>query len=97
MIEIGRICLKVAGRDAAKKCVVVDIIDERNVIIDGETRRRKCNIKHLEPTKIKIPIKKGAPHAEVIKEFSKLGIIISDKKPKKQKPKPKKLRKKDKK
>ena len=47
MIEIGRLCVKIAGRDAGKKCVVVDVVNDNTVLIDGETRRRNCNIKHL--------------------------------------------------
>ena len=92
MIEIGRICVKTAGRDAGKKCVVVDVIDEKTALIDGETRRKKCNVMHLEPTATKIGIKKGASRADIIKEFKKLGIEIKEKKPKKAKPKLKKVR-----
>ena len=51
MIDIGRVCIKLAGRDAGKKCVIVGILDDKTVMIDGETRRRKCNILHLEPLK----------------------------------------------
>ena len=57
MIEIGRICVKIAGRDAGLKCVIVDILDDKSVLIDGETRRRKCNVLHLEPSKEVIKIK----------------------------------------
>ena len=49
-IEIGRICVKTAGRDASKKCVIIDLLDDKYVLIDGETRRRKCNIIHIEPS-----------------------------------------------
>ena len=41
MIEVGRLCVKIAGRDAGKKCVITELIDEKLVMIDGETRRRK--------------------------------------------------------
>ena len=49
MIEIGRVIVKLAGRDAGKKGLIIDILDNKFVMIDGETRRRKCNILHLEP------------------------------------------------
>jgi large subunit ribosomal protein L14e len=62
MIEIGRLCVKTAGRDAGLKCIIVDILDDKFVLIDGETRRRKCNILHLEPLKDVIKIKKNASH-----------------------------------
>jgi len=80
MIEIGRICLKISGRDSGKRAAIVDIIDDNYVIIDGEVRRRKCNIKHLEPAKIKIELEKNAPHEVVVREFEKIGVMIKEKK-----------------
>ncbi len=94
MIEVGRICVKIAGRDAGLKCIVVDILDKNYVLIDGETRRRKCNILHLEPLKEIIKIKKNASHEEVKKEFEKLGLKARETKPKEKKEKPVKVRKK---
>ena len=94
MIEVGRLCVKVAGRDAGLKGVIVDIIDDTYVLIDGEVRRRKCNIKHLEPLPKKLNISKGASHEEVVKAFKEeLKIEIKERKPKEQKEKPKKQRK----
>ncbi len=92
-MEIGRVCVKLAGRDAGKKCVVVDILEGNYVLIDGATRRRKCNILHLEPLNEVINIKKGASHSEVEKEFKKLGYDVWSTKPKKVAEKPKKKRK----
>ncbi len=82
MIEIGRLCVKIAGRDSNKKCVIVDLIDERTVLIDGETRRKKCNINHLEILEEKIDIQKGADHKKIIEAFKKLGIELKEKKAK---------------
>ena len=93
MIEIGRLCLKIAGRDAGLKCIIVDILDDKFVLIDGETRRRKCNILHLEPLKDTIKIKKKASHEDVKKEFEKLGLKSRETKPKQKTEKPRKKRK----
>ena len=93
MIEIGRLCLKTAGRDASKKCVVVDIIDNNFVLIDGETRRRKCNIKHLEPLAQVVKIKKNASHDEVAKVLKEIGITVISTEPKEKKERPRKKRK----
>ena len=93
MFEVGRICVKIAGRDAGLKCVVVDIIDNNFVLIDGQTRRRKCNVRHLEPLKESIKIKKDSAHALIVDEFKKLKIDIIEKKSKKAAPKPLKQRK----
>ena len=77
MLEIGKVCMKIAGRDAGKLAVIVEILDEPYVLIDGEVRRRKCNILHLEPLEKKVEIKKGASHSEVVKA---LGITEDKKK-----------------
>ncbi len=94
MMEIGRVCVKIAGRDAALKCVIVDQVDENHVMIDGETRRRKCNLIHLEPMDKKLDIEKGASHSDVVVAFKKLDIEIKEKKPKKAAERPRKQRKK---
>jgi large subunit ribosomal protein L14e len=67
MFEIGKTCLKIAGRDAGKLAVIIDVLDETYVMIDGEVRRRKCNIYHLEPLEKKVDIQKNASHADVLK------------------------------
>ena len=91
MIEIGRLCVKIAGRDAGKKCLIVDILDDRFVLIDGATRRRKCNVLHLEPLNQVIQIKKNASHDDVAKALKEIGVesLFTKPKPKTQKPKAK--------
>jgi len=93
MIEIGRLCVKIAGRDAGLKCVIVDILDSNLVLIDGETRRRKSNILHLEPLKEKVKIKKNASHEEIKKVLESLGIQVRETKPKQKTERPRKKRK----
>ena len=49
-IEKGRVCVKIAGRESGKKCVIVDVIDENFVeIVGNEVKNKRCNVKHLEP------------------------------------------------
>lgn len=67
MLETGRVCMKIAGRDAGKVAVIIDVLDENYVLIDGAVRRRKCNIKHLEPMDKKVKIAKNASHTDVLK------------------------------
>lgn len=92
MIEVGRICVKIAGRDAGKKAVVTDVLDKNYVMIDGEVRRKKCNIMHLEPLKETVKIKKGASAEEVKKALKEIGIELISTKPKSKTEKPKKKR-----
>jgi len=79
MFEIGRLCLKIAGRDAGLKCIVIDKLNDNYVLIDGQTRRRKCNVKHLEPLDKVLKVSKGASHEDVVKELKKQGIEIKEK------------------
>ena len=67
MYSVGRVCVKLAGRDSGKKCVIVEVLENNYVLIDGATRRRKCNKFHLEPTSATVQIKTGASHEEVAK------------------------------
>ena len=82
MFEVGRVCIKIAGRDAGKKCVVVDVLEGKYVMIDGMTRRRKCNTLHLEPLDQKIEIAKNASADDIQKAFKELGHEVKMTKPK---------------
>ena len=56
-IEVGRKCIKTAGREAGEKCAIVEIIDENFVEVVGEAvKNRRCNIAHLEPTEDSIDV-----------------------------------------
>ncbi len=79
-IEVGRICVKTRGREAGRKCVIVDLIDDRFVLITGPkditgVKRRRVNIKHIEPTPLKIEIKPGASDEEVKKALEEQGLL----------------------
>jgi len=67
MFEIGRVCIKLAGRDAGKKCIVVDVLEGKYVMIEGQTRRRRCNMLHLEPLEQVLDVGKNATHDTVMK------------------------------
>lgn len=93
MIEIGTLCVKTAGRDGNNYCIVVDKIDDHFVLIDGNVRRKKCNISHLEPIK-KLDVKKGASTEAVCKVLEAEGIAIRQKgRPRKAAERLKKVRK----
>ena len=66
VMEIGRVCVKLAGHDAGKRCVIVDVLDSNYVVVSGAgVKRKRCNIAHLEPTDKKLDIPKGASDEEV--------------------------------
>jgi|SRR3989338_8812064 len=79
MFDIGRICMKIAGRDAGKYCVIVEVLDSNMVLIDGQTRRRKCNIKHLEPLDKSVKISKAASHSQAVKALTDAGFESKEK------------------
>ncbi len=77
-LDIGRICVKLDGREAGKKCVVVDVVDKSYVLVTGPdkltgVRRRRANVKHLERTDEAIEIQRGASDKDVTAALSKAG------------------------
>ena len=82
LFDVGRVCVKIAGRDAGQQCVVVERLDNTYVVVDGATRRRKVNIRHLEPLAETLDISSGANHAAVVAAFRSLKVAIVDKKSK---------------
>lgn len=70
--EIGRICVKTRGREANYRCVVLNVIDKNNVLVEGlKVKRRACNIKHLAPTKDKLDISKEESSDKLKKTIEK--------------------------
>jgi large subunit ribosomal protein L14e len=79
-IEVGRICVKLSGREAGRKCVIVDIIDKNFVLITGPknvtgVKRRRANINHIEPLQEKVAIKRGASDEEVAEALKTAGKL----------------------
>ncbi len=60
MFEPGRVCVKIAGREAGRLCVVLEVLDSNFAVVHGPgVRKRRCNLSHLEPTQAKIELKDG--------------------------------------
>jgi large subunit ribosomal protein L14e len=77
-IDVGRVCIKVAGRESGKRCVVLDIIDKNFVLITGPksvtgVKRRRVNINHIKPTEEMLKIRKGATDEEVSRALAGIG------------------------
>ncbi|MDR1993106.1 MAG: 50S ribosomal protein L14e [Nitrososphaerota archaeon] len=69
-IEVGRICIKQAGRECCTKCVIIDVMDKSFVLVTGPkkltgVKRRRVNINHILPIEDKLDIKRGASDDEV--------------------------------
>ncbi len=93
LFEVGRLCVKIAGRDAGRTCVVVEELDNNYVVVDGATRRKKVNVLHLEPLADMVKMKAKASHDEVKKAFERLGLAVWETKPKKTAARPRKQKK----
>jgi len=77
---IGRICVKLAGRDAGGKCVVVGTVDRNTLLVTGPTkltkvRRREINIRHLAYTPERIEIHENASDEEVLEILQKSNLV----------------------
>lgn len=79
-LEVGRIAVKIAGREAKRKCVILRIIDRNFVLITGPkeitgVKRRRANIDHLFLTDKKIKIRENATDNEVKKALERANLI----------------------
>ncbi|NHI83032.1 MAG: 50S ribosomal protein L14e [Candidatus Thorarchaeota archaeon] len=80
LYDIGRVCVKTMGRETGCYCVIVDVMEGRFVVVTGpkhisSVRRRKCNIRHLEPLETKIEVGKGADDKAVEKALTDAGLL----------------------
>ncbi len=74
VVDIGRVCVKLAGHDAGKRCVVVEVVNDTYVVVSGPgVKRRRCNISHLEPTDKKLDISEGASDEEIKRTLEAAG------------------------
>jgi large subunit ribosomal protein L14e len=79
-IEVGRICVKILGREAGKKCVIVDVVDKNFVLITGPkdvsgVKRRRANISHIEPTGEMVEMNRGATDEEITEALKTAGKL----------------------
>jgi large subunit ribosomal protein L14e len=73
-IDIGRICVKLSGREAGKRCVIVDLVDRNYVVVTGPpgltgVRRRRVNMNHIHPLDEKIDIIRNASDEEILSKL----------------------------
>lgn len=72
VVEVGRICVKITGREAGNKCIIIDVIDKNFLLITGpkqvnKVKRRRVNVSHVEPTERKVNITRGESDEEIMK------------------------------
>ena len=62
--------MKLKGREAGSRCVIVDVVDRNYVIVTGPpevtgVRRRRVNMSHLQPLDEVIEISRNASDDEI--------------------------------
>ena len=65
-LDVGRVCVKLRGREKGLECVVVDVIDRNYVVIAGPgVRRRRVNMHHLRPLDRPVSVGRDASDEDV--------------------------------
>ena len=69
-MDVGRICVKLTGREAGSRCVIVDVVNRNYVIVTGPlevtgVRCRRVNMSHLQPLDEVIEISRNASDEEI--------------------------------
>jgi len=80
IMEIGTVCMKIAGREAGSYCVIVENVDDSFVIVTGpksitRIKRRRCNVNHLETTQEKFEIKEKEEDSKIEGLWKKSNLI----------------------
>jgi len=78
-VEIGRVCHVNYGEDAGKLCVILDVIDQNRVLIDGPSditgvKRQPFKIAYLDLTDQTLPIFRGAKLKALRAAFQKADV-----------------------
>ncbi len=79
-IEVGRVCVKIVGREAGRRCVVVDVVDKNFIVVAGPVKvtgvkRRRVNVGHIEPTEMKVKIGKGDGDNEIVEALKAADLL----------------------
>jgi len=79
-LTVGRICMKIAGREAGKYCVVLTSPKDNFVQVTGPkvltgVKRRRCNVEHIEPTEYQVKIQAEATDKVIIGTLKKEGLL----------------------
>lgn len=85
-VEVGRLCVKTAGRENGKKCVVVDVMDKSFAMITGPkavtgVKRKRVNLSHIMPLQTRIELTRGASDEEVSSALTAAGKMEEMKQP----------------
>ncbi len=68
-LEIGTVCVKLAGRTAGQKVVVLELDKKKSfaTIIGEKIKKKQCNLKHLMPLDKIIKVSKSTTQKDIAK------------------------------
>ncbi len=74
VMDVGRVCVNLTGREAGSRCVIVDVIDRNYVMVTGPeeltgVRRRRVNLSHLKPLDETVDISRNASDDDIAELF----------------------------
>lgn len=78
-MTVGRVCVKINGRDKGGKCIIVNVQDDKFVLITGpknitNVRRKKVNILHLKPLDKVIKIRRNATDESITSMLTRMKL-----------------------
>merc|ERR1719335_1062299 len=77
-VEPGRLCRIAYGSDVNKMCTIIDIVDEKRVVVDGPTTgvmRQPIPLKWLNLTDFKVELKRGAKQKALKAAMKEEGVL----------------------
>ena len=77
MVKVGDVVMKVAGRDAGRIGVVVEAMQNGYYMLDGDTRKKKVNFRHIEFLGKELKIGKNTSSEDLRKAISELGFKVN--------------------
>jgi len=72
--------MKTAGREAGKKCVIVDVMDKSFVLVTGPkkitgVKRKRVNLNHVMVLEDRLDFKRGASDEEITSALEAAGKL----------------------
>lgn len=78
MLDVGRVCVKLAGREVGRKCVILERVDKNFVLVASPgVKTRRCNVRHLESTDLVLEIQ-GTGEEAVKAALEKAKVSLED-------------------
>jgi large subunit ribosomal protein L14e len=79
-VEVGRVAFVSFGKDESKLAVIVDILDQNRVLVDGPesktgVARQVINLKWVQLTDIVVELTRGAQTADVEAAFDSAKVL----------------------